>query len=54
VAILNNRSISISETGVRNGIESWKTLLLPSAERQEVFVVFNSAISEGLQLHSRI
>jgi hypothetical protein len=35
MAILNSRSASSSETGVRNGIKSWKAHLLSSAEGKE-------------------
>jgi hypothetical protein len=34
---------------VRNGIKSWKTHLLSSAERQDAFGGIDLAISEGLQ-----
>jgi hypothetical protein len=35
VTILNSHSVSSSEAEFRNGTESWKALLLSSAERQE-------------------
>jgi hypothetical protein len=35
VTILNSPSVSSSETGVRNGIKSWKSHLFSSAEEQE-------------------
>jgi hypothetical protein len=35
VTILNSRSVSSSQTEVRNGIKSWKAQVLSSAERQE-------------------
>jgi hypothetical protein len=35
MTILNGRSVSRSETEVRNGIKSWNTHVLSSAERQE-------------------
>jgi hypothetical protein len=54
VTILNSPSLPSSETEVRNGIKSWKARLLLSAERQEAIVVFNSVLSEGLQLYSQI
>jgi hypothetical protein len=51
VTILNGLSISSRETEVRNGINSWKVHQLNG---RKLLVVFNPAISEGLQLYKRI
>jgi hypothetical protein len=57
VTILNSRSVSSRETWVRNGIKkNCKAHILSSAGRQQENLggPFNSALSEGQQLYSRI
>jgi hypothetical protein len=54
VTILNSRSVFSSETGVRNGIKSEEHNYFHQLNGRKLFVVFISAMTEGVQLYNQV